>query len=179
MQRISQVGAIMADFGALLTTMSQSVEEEMTNAIRAEQEQAADQMQLTVDDANSKLAKLQSANDSLSTQLLRSNQQLNVAATKLTELETEVLPMAGIDADSVFDNLEELDLVVCKPAASKEARDLIQKLCRDLEPMRARCSPEAPAPKPLPKLAEVADKVAKATGAADANVASTEVPAKA
>lgn len=181
MQRISLVGAMLADFGSLLTTMAQAVEEEMTTAIRDEQASAADQLKRTVDDANSKIANLNATNESLSTQLLRSNQQLKVAADKLTEMETEVLPLAGIDADDVFDKLEELDLVVGKPngAGVKDARDLIQKVCRDLEPLRARCSSEAPAPKPLPKLSEVAESVVKASGTADANVTRAEVQTKA
>lgn len=178
MQRISQVGAMMANFGELLTTMSHAVEEEMVNAIREQQVEAADQLKLTVDDANVKITNLHATNESLSTQLLRSNQQLKIASDKLVELETEVLPLAGIDADDVFDKLEELDLVVGKPngAGVKESRELIQKVCRDLGPLRARCSQEAPAPKPAPNLADVAETVVKASGAAIANVEGNAEP---
>jgi hypothetical protein len=184
MQRISQVGAMMANFGELLTTMSHAVEDEINTAIRDEQASAAEQLKRTVDDANAKITNLNATNESLSTQLLRSNQQLKVAADKLAELETEVLPLAAIDADDVFDKLEELDLVVGKPngAGVKESRELIQKVCRDLEPLRARCSQETPAPKPAPKLADVAEAVGKASGAAVANVegnAEPEMPVKA
>lgn len=174
MQRISQVGAMMETFGSLLTTMAQAVEEETTTVIRDEQATAAEQLSRTANEAGGKLADLHAANETLNTQLLRSNQQLKVAADKLAELETEVLPLAGINADDVFENLEELDLVVGKPSEVRAARDLIQKITRDLGPLLERCScvPKKPAPKP--KLANVADVVGKTVEAAVTNVVDAE-----
>lgn len=172
MQRISQVGAMMATFGSLLTIMAQAVEEEMTNAIRDEQLQAEEQLKLVSDAANEKLDHLQSTNAGLNTQYMRSVQQLKFASDKLTELETEVMPLAGINADDVFDKLEELDLVVGQLSGTKAARDLIQKVSRDLEPSLARRKPLLPTKgKVAPSLADVAQKVGgKVEGTADDNV---------
>ncbi len=178
MNRVSQVGALMANFGSLLTSMAQVVEEEMTTAIRDEQRAAEDSEKTLINKANEQLAQANDTVQGLQTNLMRSNQQLKSAADKLFELETEVLPLARIKADDLFAKLEELDLVVGQLSGTKAARDLIQKICVDLEPLQARRSEVVPAKKPSPKLADVAQKVARTVGAAgDANVPSQQVPA--
>lgn len=175
MNQVSQMGVVMANFGNLLTSMAQVVEEEMMTAIRNEQLSAEDSEKILTAKANEQITQANDTIQGLQTNLLRSNQQLKVAADKLAELEKEVLPLARIDADSVFDALEELDLVVGKPT---EARALIQKICRALAPLHERCSPETP-PKKAPNLAEVATAVENAAPAPAADVANVKDATKA
>lgn len=174
MNQVSQMGVVMANFGNLLTSMAQVVEEEMMTAIRDEQLSAEDSVKVVTDQANEQITHANDTIQGLQTNLLRSNQQLKVAADKLAELEKDLQPLARIDADEVFDALEELDLVVGKPT---EARALIQKICRALAPLHERCSPEIP-PKKAPNLADVAEAVVNAAPA-PADVANVKDAAKA
>ena len=86
MNQVSQMGVVMANFGNLLTSMAQVVEAEMMTAIRDEQLAAEDSVKVITDQANEQITHANDTIQGLQTNLLRSNQQLKVAADKLAEL---------------------------------------------------------------------------------------------
>lgn len=170
MNQVSQMGVVMANFGNLLTSMAQVVEEEMMTAIRDEQLAAEDSEKILTAKANEQITQANDTINGLQTNLLRSNQQLKVAADKLAEAEAEAEKLRAtqstfqkVDCDKVLASLDALSktFVALPDAATRESvMSMLTDITVALAPIVAMfADAQAAAPKKAPNLADVAEAV--------------------
>lgn len=152
MQRISQVGALAAQFGATLTALADVAESEMQEVFKNhEQDEATLKIQHGVE-----LAAMVQSRDDMHQHVIRAGQQLGKAANEITELKTKLGEPKSYDAD-LIETATQLAIDLRKRTANVAHPD---QLLTRMESLLAMIVPAKADDAEGPKLSVVAEAVA-------------------